>query len=332
MDSRAMHCLMRMARGRAGVLRAATATLVVGGSTRAHAHLAATATVDSAGPVAPSGWIVAFLVLTIALYAVGVLRVWRASGRGRGLHGRDVVAFALGCAALAVALLGPLDGWAAHSFAAHMLQHEALMLVAAPLLVCGRPLAAWLWALSRHGRRRARSIIAIPAWQLAWRWITRPLGATVTQLTVLFVWHVPVVFNHANAHPGVHTLQHLSFLASALCFWWAARAWSNGSPGPNGAATGAAIACIFVTMIATGALGALLTFAPAPWYHGYGGVALPWASSALEDQQLGGLLMWVPGGAVYFVAGLRRAWRLLVRVPAAQRLPSVRSTAEGVRA
>ena len=78
------------------------------------------------------------------------------------------------------------------------------------------------------------------------------------------------------------------------------------------AASGIAIACVFVTMLATGALGALLTFAPVPWYRAYADGA-PWGLSPLEDQQLGGLLMWVPGGLAYLLAGLVHAARILGR-------------------
>ena len=254
-------------------------------------------------------WVVAALALAAALYGLGVLRLWRASAPGRGVNALAVVAFCGGWSALALALLGPLDRWAAHSFAAHMLQHEALMLVAAPLFVLGRPLAVWTWALSRTGKARVRSMIAAPAWRRAWRWATRPLGATLLQLAALFVWHVPAIFSYATTHAGVHVLQHASLLAAALCFWWSMRAPIH----VRARAAGARIVCLLATMLASGALGALLTFAPAPWYRVYADVAVPRASSALEDQQLGGLLMWVPGGTVYLLAALVHAWGLLVR-------------------
>lgn len=297
------------------VLRVIATTALLAASGGAGAHVAPPA-LESVVPDmgGDAGWIVAALVATGALYGFGVYRLWRAAAPLHGLRMADVLSFAAGWAVLACALLGPLDAWAAHSFSAHMLQHEALMLAAAPLLVRGRPLAAWAWAMSRNGRVRARRIFATRAWHGVWRGFTRPLGATTLQLVVLFVWHVPAVFDDAAAHAGLHALQHLSFLAAALCFWWSTRPPLLAYPAAR-ATTGPAIAALFITMIITGALGALLTFAPAPWYHAYGGVALPWAGSALEDQQLAGLLMWVPGGAIYFVCGLLHAWRLLARTP-----------------
>lgn len=258
--------------------------------------------------------IAAALAFTAVVYGAGLSRLWRASAPGRGIRVPEVVAFGAGWALLALALLGPLDTWAGRSFAAHMVQHEVLMLLAAPLLVRGRPLAVWAWALSPAMRRRAGRLFASPAWQRAWRTFTRPLGATMLQLTGLFAWHVPAWFDLAVTHAGVHALQHASFLVAALCFWWALRAPVSGRIGATDAAAGVALACLFVTMLATGALVALLTFAPTPWYRAYAG-----AASALADQQLGGLLMWVPGGTVYLVAGLWRAWRLLAHEPPALR-------------
>lgn len=262
-----------------------------------------------------ASWAVAALGLAAALYGLGLWRLWRASAPGRGVGALTVVAFCSGWWTLALALLGPLDRWAAQSFAAHMLQHQALMLVAAPLLVLGRPLAVCTWALSSSGKARVRSVVSAAAWRRAWHWATRVPAATLLQLVALFAWHAPATFSYTTTHPGVHVLQHASLLATALCFWWALQAPVR----PRTKAAGLRIACLLATMLASGALGALLTFAPAPWYRVYAEVALPWASSALEDQQLGGLLMWVPGGAVYLGAALLHASRLLARDDAVHR-------------
>jgi putative membrane protein len=120
-----------------------------------------------------------------------------------------------------------------------------------------------------------------------------------------------VLFERALHDQSVHVLQHASFFVTALLFWWTAIA-------PRGdafRAGGAAIASLFTTMLHTGALGALLTFSTAPWYASYrlgiaGSMLTP-----LEDQQLGGLVMWVPGGFVYVGAALAIAARWLDRRP-----------------
>ena len=255
------------------------------------------------------------IVVSVALYGVGVARLWRSASIGRGISVRNVAAFATGCLVLAIALLGPLDLWAAHSFAAHMLQHETLMLMAAPLLVAGRPLAAWTWTLAPAGKRAVNKIVRAARWRSAWRALTGLGVSTVVQLVVLLLWHVPRFFDAAATHAGVHALQHSSFLASALCFWWATRLGPARRSDRFDTVSALAIACLFITMLVTGALGALLTFATVPWYSTYAVLHVPYASSALEDQQLGGLLMWVPGGVVYMACALLHAARLLRRAP-----------------
>jgi len=288
------------------MLRVTTLVASVAFATIASAHgpgVGAVSPGDRLGDLGTAGeaWIVAALGVAAIAYVAGLCRLWRASARGRGISRREAGAFAAGWLVLAFALPGPLDAWSARSFAVHMTQHEALMLIAAPLLVRGRPLAVWSWALSADWRAATHRLLTRSAWRYVWRTFTRPLGATTLQLGVLFAWHLPAWFDRAVTHAGVHALQHASFLAAALCFWWAVRTGAAARSASR-AASGIAVACVFVTMLATGALGALLTFAPVPWYRAYvDGTA--WGLSALEDQQLGGLLMWVPGN-MYMLAAI----------------------------
>lgn len=118
------------------VTMATVATLALAAAGPAHAHAEA-----SPG----SWWLWPALLTSGALYGFGVRQLWRASGGRRGIRLADVGAFALGWLALAAALAEPLDRLGAVSFAAHMAPHEILMLVAAPLLVLGKPLAALVW-------------------------------------------------------------------------------------------------------------------------------------------------------------------------------------------
>jgi cytochrome c oxidase assembly factor CtaG len=94
-------------------------------------------------------------------------------------------------------------------------------------------------------------------------------------------------------------MQHASFLVSALLFWWALLRTPRSRNG-----YGTATFYVFGTALHTSILGALLTFAPTLWYPVYEGTTYAWGLSALEDQQLGGLIMWVPAGVLYTVAGL----------------------------
>ncbi|HEY0884066.1 MAG TPA: cytochrome c oxidase assembly protein [Ramlibacter sp.] len=253
-------------------------------------------------------WVVVPLALSAVLYAAGLARLWRRAGFGRGIRSWQAACMGGGWVALAAALVTPLDALGSRLFAAHMVQHELLMVVAAPLLVLGRPLAAWTWALAPSQRRRVGAATRWRWLAAAWCGITRPVTAWMLHAVALWAWHVPVLFEAALHHEAVHVLQHTTFLGTALLFWWAVL---GGDPrSPRG---GFALAYLFTTMMHTGTLGALLTFAPTVWYPAYEQAGGAFGLTPVEDQQLGGLIMWVPGGIVYVIAGLALVGRLLAR-------------------
>ncbi|HSR65494.1 MAG TPA: cytochrome c oxidase assembly protein [Xanthomonadaceae bacterium] len=241
-------------------------------------------------------WVVGPLLASLAWYAVGSLRLRRRSTAATARHASAWWFFA-GWLVLAAALVTPLHEAGERSFAAHMLEHELLMLVAAPLLVLSRPLGIALWACPQPARRAlAAGGHAIGA---GWRVLTAPVAATLLQAVALWLWHAPRLFDLALAHDGWHVLQHLSFLCTALLFWWAVLC-GRGERRP-----GLAIGCLFFTATISGALGALMAFSSSPWYAGYAASGLDaFGLTPAEDQQLAGLLMWVPGGMVHAGAGL----------------------------
>jgi putative membrane protein len=289
----------------------------------AHAH-----TSDAAGLALPvelgrwsfEPWVLTLLTMSAALYALGVWRLWRNAGAGRGVTRLQVAAFAGGWLALVAALVSPLDALGARLFSAHMLQHELLMLVAAPLLVMARPLAAWAWAFSPAQRQRIGGWLRAPVWTAVWGLFTEALAAWGLHALALWLWHVPRFFDAALHSEALHAFQHASFLVTALLFWWAVL---GGDPRSR-KGSGFAMVYLFTTMLHTGALGALLTFAPTAWYPSYAASAGALGLDPVEDQQLGGLVMWVPGGLAYLIAGLVIAARLLAnpRTPAPGREPA----------
>jgi putative membrane protein len=223
----------------------------------------------------------------------------------RGVSGWQAAAFAGGQLALVAALVSPLDALGTLLFSAHMVQHEILMVVAAPLLVIGRPLAVWTWGLPPRWRSGAGNAARLGPIAATWRVLTHPAVAWALHGVVLWAWHMPWLFEAALARPGVHTLQHTSFFASALLFWWA----PLGSASRQG--QGASMFYLFTTMVHTAALGALLTLSPALWYPAYASTSPAFGLDPLEDQQLGGLVMWVPAGLAYLAVGLALAARWL---------------------
>lgn len=244
-------------------------------------------------------FIIVGLALTAWLYWRGLSRVWRESGRGRERRKWEAWAFAGGWLALFVALVSPLHPWGEVLFSAHMTQHEVLMLVAAPLLVLGRPLVPFIWSLPPKWRASVGRFGKRKSVQRVWHAVTNPLAAWVIHAVALWMWHIPALFQATLTSDLVHTLQHLSFLGSALLFWWALIHGRRGLMG-----YGAAVLYMFTTSVHSGALGALLTFAHTVWYPAYEKTTTSWGLTPLEDQQLGGLIMWVPAGLVYLVAGL----------------------------
>jgi putative membrane protein len=231
------------------------------------------------------------LVLASVLYGLG-------SRRHAGLTGWQRVCFWSGITSLAIALISPVHPLGEVLFSAHMVQHEILMLIAAPLLVLSRPLVTFLWAIPISWRRAVGRWSKAAPVRSSWLWLTAPLTAWLTHALAIWVWHAPVFFQATLRSDLAHTAQHLSFFLSALLFWWAVF-YAHGRR-----AYGSGFLYVFTTCIHTGVLGALLTFSPHIWYAAYGGTTRSWGLTPLEDQQIGGLIMWVPASLVYLAACL----------------------------
>lgn len=251
----------------------------------------------AAWPLEPG--VLAPLLLAGWLYARGTERLWRSAGAGRGVRRREAACFAAGWLALAVALASPLHPLGNALFSAHMVQHELLVALAAPLLVLGRPLVPLLWALPPGWRRAAGAAARGRAVRAGWRALTAPFAAWLLHAAALWLWHLPGPYQAALGGDAAHALQHASFLGTGLLFWWSV---AHGRGGRTG--HGAAAAYLFATAMHSGGLGALLTFARSPWYPAYAGATEAWGLTPLEDQQLAGLVMWIPGGLAYLVAAL----------------------------
>jgi putative membrane protein len=240
---------------------------------------------------------VATLAVIALLYVLGLVRLWKRIGPGHGIRWPQALCFLGGWLATVVALISPLHAWGATLFSAHMVQHEILLLISAPLLVLGRPLAVMLWAMPR----RARVAIGGKASKLsrAWVFLTWAPVAWVSHAAALWLWHVPAFFEKTLTSNLAHAAQHASFLGTALLFWWSLLQGHRRRAG-----YGSGVLYLFTTAVHTGILGALLTLAPSVWYPSYAATSGLWGLTPLEDQQLGGLIMWIPGGIVYVVAGL----------------------------
>jgi putative membrane protein len=243
--------------------------------------------------------VVVGLAFSVWLYFRGLRRLWRESAVGQGIKRWQAASFACGWAALFIALISPLHTLGEVLFSAHMVQHEVLMLIAAPLIVLGRPLITFLWAVPMRWRKQLGRIGKAGIVETGWRALTNPLAAWAIHGLALWVWHVPALFQATLESDLVHTAQHLSFFLSALLFWWALIYGRQALMG-----YGVAVLYVFSTAMHSGLLGVLLTFTTKLWYPVYREFTGTWGLTPMEDQQLGGLIMWIPAGVVYVIAGL----------------------------
>ncbi|HEY4306741.1 MAG TPA: cytochrome c oxidase assembly protein [Gemmatimonadaceae bacterium] len=242
--------------------------------------------------------IAALLGVVCVAYSIGVRAAWTRAGRGRGIRLRQLACFALGMATLFIALLSPIDTQADELFSAHMIQHVLLTIVAPPFLVSGAPIVALLFALPLESRRRTvRAIKRSPALTTSWETLTSPAIACGVHAVALWTWHIPRLYSLALEHPTMHALEHASFIGTAALLWWSIIHPRRS----RRAAYGIGIATLFATMLQSGVLGALLTLSHRVWYPLQTIGAATHGLSPLEDQQLAGLIMWVPGGLLYLI-------------------------------
>jgi putative membrane protein len=238
----------------------------------------------------------AWLTASLALASLAYFRGWRRM-RGRAIGRTEALCFAAGILSLILALQSPLDPLGEDLFSAHMAQHLSLMLVAAPLFVRARSLVAFLWAMPRHLRR----------WFGRW-WgggpdrvfaaLTSPVSVWIWFCGLFVFWHIPGPYGWALRHEPVHVLEHLCFFISAYAFWSIVVEPS----GNRRLDYGASLMFVATAAVLSGLPGALMVLTQRPFYPGHAAGAVRWGLSLIEDQQLAGLIMWIPAGFAYLAA------------------------------
>jgi putative membrane protein len=212
--------------------------------------------------------------------------------------------------ALSLALIWPLDALGGAALSAHMAQHVTLTAIAAPLLAASAPIVTGLWALPRAWRRTLGAVGRTAVTRSGRSVLTLPIFAWCLYTAMLWIWHMPGPYQAAVLDDALHTLEHISFLTGALLLWWTVLLSVRGSA----LGLGSGVFLLFTTGLQEGLLGALLTFSPRPLYPLYELAPGLWNITALEDQQLAGLLMWVPGGFIYLAGGLVLCYLWLTRM------------------
>lgn len=239
------------------------------------------------------------VALSSSIYARGLTRLWRSAGTGAGIRRREAVAFLCGQLSLLVALVSPIDRLSDVLFSAHMAQHEILLIVAPPLIVFGKPMVAAAWAFAPERRVRLLRWLGSSRVARVFSALTAPLFTLVLHALVLWLWHVPALFEAALRNEAIHAVQHASFFATAAIFWWGILRGRYGRGG-----YGMAAAFVFATAMHESVLGALLTVASRLWYPLYAVRGRPFEVDVAADQELAGLIMWVPAGVLLALLSL----------------------------
>jgi len=246
-------------------------------------------------------WVIAPLALFGILYGVGFLRLRARSSQPRMLT-LSACSFFCGWLVLVIALVSPLHFLGEHLFTLHMVEHELVMTLSAPLIVLARPIGVLFWGMPRWLRIGLMRILKATPVELGWDLMTAGIAATMAHGAAIWIWHLPPLFDATVSDVALHRLQHLSFFITGVVFWWAI-IWKAGK--------GAGAWYLFITMMHTSILGALITVSPRVLYISQTLNAPDWGLTPLEDQQLAGIVMWVPGGVIYAAAGLALLAKLI---------------------
>ena len=224
------------------------------------------------------------------LLALGALYLWRrAEGTRRGMpplgRGRPAL-FALGLATTFLALNGWIHDLSdSYLFSAHMVQHLLLALVVAPMFILGTP--GWM----------LRPALKWPVVNVVARWATHPLRCFAIFNLVVAAWHLPPLYNLAMAHHPVHIVQHLTFIAAAVLMWWPIL-----SPLPElpRLAYPMQMLYLFLMSIPMSIVSVFIAYADGVLYPAYASAPRMWGISPMQDQLIGALIMWIPGGLFFF--------------------------------
>jgi putative membrane protein len=226
-------------------------------------------------------------VLWAMLAGLTVLSLWAAHRFSVSPTRRRLAA--AGWLIAALALVSPLCALSVSLFSARVGQHMILTLIAAPLIALGEPFAA---------------LASLIAPRRGWRPGGRPLLAAVIFAGLLWLWHSPAAYDLTFVSTPIYWTMHVTLIGAAIWLWSELFAADGRRAVP-------AVAAALIAIVAMSLVGALITFSPRPLYAPHAVTTVAWGLSQLEDQQLGGAIMWVPGGVVFLAAALAPIFRAL---------------------
>ena len=241
-------------------------------------------------PVARIDWVrwtvhestVVGLLALAAAYMIAERRL------GRSATPAQRLSFVGGLVVIFAALNGPIHDLSDYYlFSAHMVQHLLITLAVPPLLIAGTP--GWMLRGPALGQ---------PAVARVARFVTRPIACFVIFNVVLAAWHLPPLYNAAMAEHGVHIGEHLMFMAAAVLMWWP---FLSPLPElPRLAYPGQMLYCWLMTLPMS-IVAIYIAMADTILYPSYSAAPRIWGLSPMDDQLLGALIMWIPGGIIFYV-------------------------------
>ena len=268
-----------------------------------------TFTIIQAFSTSPTIWVWEWepsILIGLALWTIGycllVGPIRKRKGWSPDPDWKQQASFHLGTLMAFLALVTPLDHLSdVYLLSAHMVQHAILLMVAPPLWLLGMPQG---WFDPYITSLRLQKFL---------RWITRPVTALIIYNVVFWAWHVPTLYDAALYNNGLHIVEHLMFLAVAFIGWWPIAGFlPRVAPRPSSPLQ---MLVLFANMMSSSLLRALIFLAQTPIYpfylnapHVIGNIPLPqfangarlWGLSVMDDQQIAGIIMWVPINAMYF--------------------------------
>jgi putative membrane protein len=249
--------------------------------------------------------VTAVLGTLAALYVFGWCTLRRA-GHREASPGLAALAYLGGLATAGVALLSPLAVFQSSLLTVHMVQHELLMIVAAPLVLLAKPLAVLLWGLPPGTRRGMGRLLRPGGTARAWfDACTRPVAAWSISTAVLWLWHIPAAYDAVESHPLLHDAQHIAFFVSGLVFWWPVM---QAPPYRHRLTLPGRVGYLVAGTSQRSLLGGILALSGRPFYSHYLDVLRIGRLSPLDDQRFAGGIMWFASGLILLGATVAAIW------------------------
>jgi cytochrome c oxidase assembly factor CtaG/cytochrome c2 len=269
------------------------------------AHLRAAPDAGLHWPLDPL--VLALIAFPAFLYAVGLYRLTRRDASGPPPDRLQVAAFAAGMSLVFIALCSPVESLADTLFSMHMAQHILLMMAAPPLLVWARPGPVFWAALTPLWQERIATFWERTYLDRLFACLIHPVTVFILFCGAFVFWHLPRPYLWGLSYEAAHFLEHASFLLTALAFWTIVIEPS----GERRLGYAATLIYLTVIVVLSDMPGALMVISPRLLYPIHEAGAAAWGLTPMQDQQLAGLIMWIPAGAVYLGAAIWLFVRLL---------------------